>query len=187
MENLVATFIAGLAFVVSIVTTWVSIGQWKVAQHQLAASREALRTQNLMELFTFMHQSEYRDARNVVRSPKFDGSDKASVYKVCSHFDFAGVVVRADLVDAHLFLSYWGDTLRVFNAALGDFLSQEQAKGLTGRQMWKDFAWLLDQAALRSFEQPTTRQVTVTGRIPGRGVPGGSDGSEDTTLNSRPN
>jgi hypothetical protein len=135
--------IAATALLISLGTAWVSIGQWRVAATQLQLDRDHQLINNFVTLMQYMHTSEYRDARNTVCSKEFSGEDEAAIKIVCSHFDFAGLLVRKGFVDDTLFFEYWGGNLRTLSAQLRPFLSKEIHKGVTGYENWKDFAWLL--------------------------------------------
>ncbi len=160
--DIVLGVVAVLAFLVSVITAWVSIGQWKVNRSQLEATRQTRRTENLLVLFQYLHQAEFRDARNVLRDPKVREVNDPAAKKVSSSFDFAGLFVRADLVDNDIFFWYWGDALRNLGDVLESFLETEQLKDLTGRQYWKDFAWLIEQAKSRAI--PESRQTAAEGK-----------------------
>lgn len=150
MTDIVLAIVAVLAFLVSVVTAWVSIGQWKVNRSQLNAAREARLTENLLVLFQYLHQAEFRDARNDLRDPTATRVNEQAAKKICSSFDFAGLFVRAGLVDKDIFFWYRGDALRNLGDVLGKFLSAEQMKDLTGKEYWKDFAWLIQEAKSRA-------------------------------------
>lgn len=138
--NLFVAVVAGLAFLVSVITAWTSIAQLRVAI-------QVRRTEDLFTLMQFLHQAEFREARNIVRGPAWDGKDREAARMVCSSFDFAGLMVRKKLVDAEVFLDYWGRPICMLADALGNFLDEAHfADGTTGREYWKDFVWLIREA-----------------------------------------
>lgn len=146
MENQLTQVIAVLAFVVSIVTAWVGICQFRLAKRRLHAWEEAVLGQNTLSLMEYMHRPEYRDARNVVCSPGFAGHEEDAIMVVCSHFDYAGVIVRHGMVSRKIFFDYWGDNLKTISKSVSEFMSKEQNNGQTGHQNWKDFSWLMEIA-----------------------------------------
>ena len=62
-----------------------------------------------------------------------------------------------------MFLDYWGDQLRFLAQRMSEYLDTPLFGGETGRQYWKDFAWLLTAA-----EEAGSRQAMGASGVPAR-------------------
>lgn len=135
-----------LAVVVSLVSALAAVGSWVAARRQLEAAERAKKAETLLALFEFLHRNEQRTYRNNLRDPAIVEVDPTAARAGASAFDFAGVFVRHGLVEAPVFLDYWGDQLRFLAQRMSAYLDSPLFGGETGRQYWKDFAWLLTAA-----------------------------------------
>jgi len=163
MSETTALVLAILAIIVSLVSALAAVGSWFAARRQLQAAERAKEAETLLALFEFLHQNEQRTYRNRLRDPAATEVDTEAARAVASAFDFAAVFVRHGLVEKTVFLDYWGDQLSFLALRMAAYLDAPLFGGETGRQYWKDFAWLLDAAvaAKTSTVDPATSQITV--------------------------
>ena len=136
--QILSSVLAVLAFGVSVFVAWTTYGQ-------LQAARETARTQNLFSLLRYLQEGELHIARHTMleqANRPYDTWTEAQntiARRVCSSFDFAGVLVRHGLVDSNVFLDFWGEPIRRLGAVLDPFLAAND-------YYWKDCYWLIQQA-----------------------------------------
>jgi hypothetical protein len=129
-----------LAICFSFASAIAAFGQWQSARRQIGV-------QNLLQMSQYLHQTEYRDARQAVRNASKDQLSVEMVRKVCSSFDFAGLLVRHKLIDEMVFLEYWGPLLLFFKSHLHETLDQSLFGELSLRHYYRHFEWLMERAA----------------------------------------
>jgi type II secretory pathway pseudopilin PulG len=123
-----------LAIVISLVSALAAVGSWVAARRQLEAAERAKKAETLLALFEFLHQNEQRTYRNNLRDPAIAEVDPTAARAVASAFDFADVFVRHGLVEAPVFLDYWGDQLRFLAQRMAVCLDSPLGEGaLTAR------------------------------------------------------
>lgn len=145
--------LSAAALLISLLSAVAATGSWLAGRRMVEMSRSASQASALMVLFNFLHEREQREARARVRSREAEALDMDAAKTVCSAFDFSAILVRSGIVDTEIFLDYWGDMLRYLDRRLVPILDQELFGGLTGRQYWRSFAWLLMQASQRGGPQ----------------------------------
>jgi hypothetical protein len=151
-----------LAIIVALVSALAAVGSWIAAKRQLEAAERAKKAETLLALFEFLHQNEQRTYRNRLRDPAIAEVDAEAARAVASAFDFAGVFVRHGLVEAPVFLDYWGDQLRFLAQRMSAYLDTPLFGGDTGREYWKDFAWLLAAAEEAGSRLPMDTSASLT-------------------------
>ena len=105
------------------------------------------RIDNLITLHVFLHKDELSEARRIVRESQQSLSLKdPHVRRVCSSFDFASTLVRHGAVNKGLFLDYWRKPLVSLKGSLTAIAEEETGRGVTVREYYKDFWWLIIEA-----------------------------------------
>lgn len=137
--SILAVFIAGITAAAEVIS--------------LRRQRKHAMTQALFELQLFLAQSHFRSARAAVRQDTWDGTDLEAAGLVCSSFDFAGLMVRRGLVDQEVFFEYWGPILCLFEKRLSGFLNEAVGGDLCGRDYWRDFQWVIEEAMRRGVNR----------------------------------
>jgi hypothetical protein len=135
-----ATYISTLALVVSLVGALAAFWKVSTARHQIA-------TQNLLQISSFLHQQENRDARHKLRTTASSELDLETVSAVCSAFDFAALFVKNKLVSEAIFLQYWRPWLLFLRGHLADVMQKPAFGEMTLQDYYRHFSWLLDRAA----------------------------------------
>jgi len=148
-ETILSLIKDALAWLTPIVALVVSIFVAKTTHGQLQAARETTRTQNLFSLLEYLQRPELHAARHKIHrelAKKPYGSwteeDHLVAGRVCSSFDFAGVIVRNDMVDSVIFLEFWGEPIHLLGLALDPFMKERN-------YYWKEFHWLIREARLQ--------------------------------------
>lgn len=132
-----------LALAVSIVSAVAALGKLSTARHQI-------KTQNLLQISSFLSQPENRDARHKLRATAPADLDLESVSAVCSAFDFAGFFVKNNLVPEEIFLQYWRPWLLFLRGHLAEVMQKPAFGEMTMHEYYRHFSWLLDRAAKQS-------------------------------------
>lgn len=134
-----STDISILALVVSLIGTLAAF--WKVS-----TARHQIKTQNLLQISSFLHQPENRDARHKLRTTAASELDMDTVSAVCSAFDFAALFVKNKLVSEEIFLQYWRPWLVFLRGHLAEAMQKPAFGEMTMHQYYRHFSWLLDRA-----------------------------------------
>jgi hypothetical protein len=127
------------ALIVSLVSAIAGWGRWRVTHHQI-------RTQNLLQVSSYLHEADYRDARHKVRTSPRDQLEMDSVRKVCSSFDFAALFVKNKLISEDLFIQYWRPLLLFLDTHLSGMQRQPAFGDITMGEYYQHFWWLLSRA-----------------------------------------
>lgn len=141
------------ALILSILATFVACVAAAAQVISLGRQRKYAMTQALFQLQLFLAQPHFRSARAAVRLDNWDGTNPEAAGLVCSSFDFAGLMVRRGLVDQDVFFEYWGPVLCLFQKRLGNFLDETVGGDLRGRDYWRDFCWIIEEAKRRGHDQ----------------------------------
>lgn len=136
----VSTYISIFALAVSLVGALAAF--WKVS-----TARHQIKTQNLLQISSFLHQPENRDARHKLRATPSSDLDLDTVSAVCSAFDFAALFVKNELVSEEIFLQYWKPWLLFLRGHLAEAMQKPAFGQMTMHQYYRHFSWLLDRAA----------------------------------------
>ena len=94
-----------IAIGVSVVSAVAGVGHWRAIGDQI-------RTQNLLQINSFLHQTEYREARHALQGAAIEQVDMRTIRQVCSSFDFAALFIKNGLIKKKLFVRYWRPTLQ---------------------------------------------------------------------------
>ena len=135
-----ATDISILALVVSLIGALAAFWKVSTARHQIT-------TQNLLQISSFLHQQENRDARHKLRATAASELDLDTVSAVCSAFDFAALFVKNKLVSEEIFLQYWRPWLLFLRGHLAEAMKKPAFGEMTMHEYYRHFSWLLDRAA----------------------------------------
>ena len=149
--------ISVLALCISLISAIAGLGSWLEAYRQI-------KVQNLLHLSQYLHQAEYRDARQKVRTGKRGALEADAVRKVCSSFDFAGLFVHHHLVDPQIFISYWGDFLFFLQDHLSENLDQPLFGDVTIRKYYKHFHLLLEETAKQQKGTPSHKKIVTAAK-----------------------
>ncbi len=124
-------------------------------------TRSARKIEDFFTLMEFLHREEHRNARMAVLAEHWDAaSDIENAWKVCSSFDFAGLMVQNEFVDRSLFFKYWNPVIPLLAKKLEKFIAEWQCEGTPGTIYWKHFVWLIERA------QSAAAAGTVRGHKP---------------------
>lgn len=141
-KNPQASVVAICALLVSLIATAASIAN-------MHSDREAKRLSNLITIDQYLHQVDISAARHAVRDESalrttFDDNTR----RVCSSFDFAGMLVRNRAVDKAIFIEYWNESLVKIDQRLAPFWENPNytGSGYTLRVQYPSFYWLVQQA-----------------------------------------
>ena len=135
-----ATDISIFALAISLIGTVAAF--WKVS-----TARLQITTQNLLQISSFLHQPENRDARHKLRVTASSDLDMETVSAVCSAFDFAALFVKNKLVSEDIFLQYWRPWLLFLRVHLAEVMQKPAFGEMTMHDYYRHFSWLLDRAA----------------------------------------
>jgi hypothetical protein len=173
---------SAMAFSVLVYTMWLQRTELRLQREELRDTREELaksataqaqsqlvfelqlktiennaRHERLVNLMGLLHAPELRDARHKVRNANSAKDAPDEIRKLCSIFDFAGLLVRRQLIDRTLFLDYWAASLRTITRNIMDFLNAMQADNMTGAMLYADCVWLLKQAEGHTRQEPIAK------------------------------
>jgi hypothetical protein len=128
-----------IAICISCVSAVAAIGRW-------LATYKQINVQNLLQVSQFLHQAEFRNARNAVRSCPKEQLDPDQVRRVCSSFDLAALFVRNKLIEKRIMLQYWGSLLIFLSKHFSDFSDKILFAQVAYRDYYQHFYWLMSEA-----------------------------------------
>ena len=135
------------AGIVSFLAFWVSI----VTIRRDSAQK---RIDNLVTLQAFLHRDEIGVARQAVREGKAGPSlQDPLVRRVCSSFDFAGMLVRNGAVQKAYFMDYWCISLLSLEKSLAAIADENTGEAVKIRDYYKEAYWLINEAKKLSHSQ----------------------------------
>ena len=125
----------------------------------ISLARET-RTQNLQSFFYlhgYLSQDEFSKARKAIRTEQFcklysswTEEDKMNANKVCASYDQTGIFLSMGILDKktmqEFLSSSWGDSIIDQYESLAPFLDDNQTPTQTGREFFRHFAWLYNEA-----------------------------------------
>jgi hypothetical protein len=146
--TLVATFVAFLA-------------QLRTMHQQVEVARQSTLAQNTLAVAQYLSQPEIRAGRRHVFRvlgdkpfSKWTDDDRIEAERVCSSYDVAGLIVRAEIASSRIIVENWGASLRRIYRITAPLI--QEMRSLSGDpNYWDDFEWLAKQAEL--IAQPLSR------------------------------
>lgn len=129
-----------------------------VAVAQLTREVRASSVQSLFYLHQYLAQDTFSHARKVVRTQlcnkpykDWTNDDRDAANRVCASYDQAGLLMGAGIIPKRvkkLFLaSSWGNSICDQFETLFPFLDDQQTPTLSGRQFFRHFSWLYEEAS----------------------------------------
>jgi hypothetical protein len=105
------------------------------------------RLDNLVTLQSFLHRDDLSEARKAVREGTSNaGLNDPAIRRVCSSFDFAGMLVANGAVEKSYFLDYWYVPIITLSEPLETIANEYAGKGVTVRAYYKYAYWLIQES-----------------------------------------
>ena len=140
---------------IAVVATFIAyLGQLRLMQRQLEASKQSTLAQNTLAVVQFLSDPELRVTRGVVLQ-KLDGKpfqawteeERGKANRVCSSYDMVGMLARAGIVDSEIIVRNWGSSIRKAYAVTLPYISDLRDRVETPTY-WDNFEWLAQAAGL---------------------------------------
>lgn len=126
------------AIIVSVASAVAAYGRWFVTHGQI-------RTQNLMQVSSLLHQSEFREARHALQQGPLEEVDFEVVRTVCSSFDFAALFIKNGLIKKEMFVQYWRPMLAHLQVHLSALRKRPVLGETTLEEYYEHLFWLLGE------------------------------------------
>jgi hypothetical protein len=135
--SLCAICVSFMAFCVNIIT--------------ILENRAQRRIDNLVTVQEYLHSVAFSEARRSVRERQVPITlSESNVRIVCSTFNFAGALVRNGAVNRRIFFDFWSIPIIDLIKPLSAIEDVQTGGGVTVKQYYKDFWWLMDEVRHRT-------------------------------------
>jgi hypothetical protein len=137
--------------VISLCTISVSFMAFCINIITILADRAQRRIDNLVTVQQYLHSAVFSEARRSVRERQVSITlTQPNVRSVCSSFNFAGALVRNGAVNRRIFFDYWRTPIIALTEPLSAIEDVQTGEGVTVKQYYRDFWWLMDEARHRT-------------------------------------
>jgi hypothetical protein len=137
--------------VISLCTIAVSFMAFCINIITILADRAQRRIDNLVTVQQYLHSAVFSEARRSVRERQVSITlTEPNVRSVCSSFNFAGALVRNGAVNRRIFFDYWSIPIIALTKPLSAIEDVQTGEGVTVKQYYRDFWWLMDEARHRT-------------------------------------
>jgi hypothetical protein len=138
-----------------IFSTSISVCALLLSLYVIFSDRNQKRIDNLVRIQLFLHRDDLSDARRKLREGRVKISlETDEVRRVCSSFDFAGVLAKHNSINKDIFLDYWAAMLVPLEEILTPLADEPSGKGVRVRDYYKFLWWLMKEARARSSKAP---------------------------------
>jgi hypothetical protein len=137
--------------VISLCTVAVSFMAFFINIITILENRAQKRIDNLVTVQEYLHSGTFSEARRSVREREVSMTlSEQNVRSVCSSFNFAGALVRNGAVNRRIFFNYWSIHIIALTKPLSEIEDVQTGEGVTVKQYYRDFWWLMDEARHRT-------------------------------------
>ena len=135
------------AVIATIVSACASACALFLSSYVIYSTRQQKRIDNLVSIQLFLHRDDLSEARRRVRESKVKiALETDEVRRVCSSFDFAGVLLKHNAINKDIFLDYWASMLIPLDEVLAPIVNAPTGKGVSVRDYYKYCWWLMSEA-----------------------------------------
>jgi hypothetical protein len=143
-------FIADIAAIITTVSLVIAVAQ-------LIRSMKTQDLQSFFYIHNYLSQDEFSNARKKIRTELFctvyscwGDEEKKSANRVCASYDQAGLLISIGVLNKktkrEFLSSSWGRSIIDQYESLKPFLDDYQTPTQTGREFFKHFTWLYNEA-----------------------------------------